>query len=506
MRVLLVSTYELGHQPITLASPAAALRADGHDVRCLDTSVEAWESALVDWAEAVAFSVPMHTAMRLAVARARTVRAAHPDLPVAFYGLYAPVSRDHVVGSVADAVFAGTYEPALRAWVRSLPGAGLDTDGRRSGAASDGSPPPLISLERPRPELPARDLLPPLDRYAKLAVGDLRRLAGAVETTQGCLHTCRHCPVPTVYGGRFRAVPLPVVLDDIAQLVELGAEHITFADPDFLNGPTHALRTVTAMHERWPHLTFDCTTKVDHILDHAEVWGTFAASGCLFVVSAFETLDDELLARLDKGHTATQAGEVVRLLRHHGIEVRPSWLPFTPWTRLEDVAEILAFVAEYDLIGNVEPVQYTIRLLIPEGSLLLDDPSLARFLGPYDPERLTYPWTAADERVDELQAELARLVEERTDAGTSITETFEDIDAAVRRALRRAGRTSPQRLPLTVGASVGAQGSLPSAPAPRAATVTEARPRLTEPWFCCAEPTESMTAEKTPDQAVVGGC
>jgi len=40
MRVLLVSTYELGHQPLHVASPAALLRRVGHDVRCLDLSVE----------------------------------------------------------------------------------------------------------------------------------------------------------------------------------------------------------------------------------------------------------------------------------------------------------------------------------------------------------------------------------------------------------------------------------------------------------------------------------
>src|SRR6266513_772810 len=89
MRVLLVSTYELGHQPLHVASPAAALRAAGHDVRALDLSVLAYAAALVDWAERVAFSVPMHTAMRLAVAAAERMTAQRPELPICFYGLYA---------------------------------------------------------------------------------------------------------------------------------------------------------------------------------------------------------------------------------------------------------------------------------------------------------------------------------------------------------------------------------------------------------------------------------
>nr|MDQ3306055.1 radical SAM protein [Actinomycetota bacterium] len=89
MRVLLVSTYELGHQPVHLASPAAALLRGGHEVVALDLSVQPWDTDLVGWAEAVAFSVPMHTAMRLALAAATALRRQRPGLPVCFYGLYA---------------------------------------------------------------------------------------------------------------------------------------------------------------------------------------------------------------------------------------------------------------------------------------------------------------------------------------------------------------------------------------------------------------------------------
>ena len=202
--------------------------------------------------------------------------------------------------------------------------------------------------------------------------------------------------MPAVYDGRIRIVGQDVVLADIAHLVAIGARHITFGDPDFLNGVRHSLRIVRAMHERFPDLTFDCTTKVEHILQHERVWAELAGAGCLFVVSALEGVNDEILERLDKGHTPEQASRAIALLRAHGIEIRPSFLPFTPWTTLDDVLDILDFVAEHDLIGNVDPVQYTIRLLLPEGSLLLDHPELEAHLGPYDPELLTYTWTAAD--------------------------------------------------------------------------------------------------------------
>jgi radical SAM superfamily enzyme YgiQ (UPF0313 family) len=279
-------------------------------------------------------------------------------------------------------------------------------------------------------------------------------VVGYVEASHGCAHRCRHCPIPVVYDGRIRIVAQDTVLADIAQQVEAGARHITFGDPDFLNGVHHSRRIVRAMHERWPELTFDCTTKVEHILRHESIWGEMANAGCLFVVSAFETVDDSILERLDKGHTTADAARVVTLLREHGIEIRPSFVSFTPWTTLDGVRDILDFVADHDLIGSVDPVQYTIRLLLPEGSLLLDHPDLAPYLGPYDAEHLTYTWIAADPQVDALQLRLAALVEARVAAGASIADTY-----------------------LAARAAAGARELI-------LAGSVEGRPRLTESWFC----------------------
>ena len=427
MRVLLVSAYELGHQPLHVASPAAALRSAGHDVRCLDLAVEQWRPEDVDWAERVAFSVPMHTAMRLAVRAAEAVRRARPELPVCFYGLYAPVSRDRTLGRLADRLIAGEYEPALLRWV----------------AGEDGDE-PLVQLGRGSFELPARDLLPPLERYAHLAIGGEERLVGYVEASHGCVHMCRHCPIPSVYDGRIRIVGAETVLADVEQLVALGARHITFGDPDFLNGVKHSRAVVSAMHERFPELTFDCTTKVEHVLEFAHLWPELAANGCLFVVMAVELMNDEILERLDKGHTAREAADAVALLREHGIEPRPSLMPFTPWTTRADLEDIVDFVERHDLTGNVDPVQLTIRLLVPEGSLLLDLDDWER--GPYDADALSYPW---ESDLDGLQRRLAAIAEEGG------PETYSRIRAEI----------------------VGE-------PAQIAAGSVEGRPRLTEPWFC----------------------
>lgn len=446
MRVLLVSTYELGHQPLHLAAPAAALREAGHEVATLDISVEPWDPSLVAWADRVAFSVPMHTAMRLALEGADAVKAADPSIPVCLFGLYATTRSASV-----DHIIAGEYEASLVRWV--------------------GSPHPTEperDLTRRRARLPLRTSLPSLDRYARLAVGGEERLAGYVEASRGCAHRCRHCPVPVVYDGRTRRVDAGVVLDDVAQLVAAGARHITFGDPDFLNRWGHSMRIVEELHERFGDVTYDVTTKVSHLIQHDDLIDDLARTGCLFVVSAFECVNDTILGHLDKGHTAADASRVTTRLRAAGIEVRPSWLPFTPWTTVDDVADILDFVVEHDLVGNVDPVQYTIRLLIPAGSLMLDLPQMQPHLGAYDAANLTYRWVAADTRADDLQREIAALV--GSDPGIDV---FARVDAAVRRA---AGR--PARTVVVGGADRG-------------------RPRLTEPWFCCAEPTEAQFSNLT---------
>jgi Radical SAM superfamily len=425
VKILLVSPYELGHQPLAVAEPAAALRALGHEVRCTDLSVDDWDAADARWADKVAFSVPMHTAARLARELTPSIQA-----PVAWYGLYAAMGED-----LAVALVDRDPTDAVVRWA--------DPTGEAAAR-----------------ERPARDLLPSLDRYAQLIDHGELHLTGYAEASRGCAHRCKHCPVPVVYDGRIRINDVDEVVDDIAQQVAVGAKHITFGDPDFFNGVHHSLRVVRSMHERFPELTFDCTVKVEHILRHPDTWPELAASGCLFVVSAFESVNDDTLALLAKGHTATESAEAVDVLRRAGVAVRPSWLPFTPWSSIDDVRAILEFVAEHDLVANVDPIQYTIRLLVPKGSLLIDDLRRAGALGPWDSTAQSFTWASP---LDSLHTELSETIAAAGDA--PVGDIYNTIRVAV---------------------------GLDAVP-------VQARevPRLTEQWFCCAEPSASQLASVT---------
>jgi len=469
VRVLLLSTYELGAQPLGIAGPAAALAAAGHEVRTCDLAVEPWPTEHVAWAEAVACSVPMHTALRLGRAAIERLRRERPRLPVAFHGLYAPAAVHAGLLEDGDVALGGEVDGGLVAWLDAL---------------ARGTKPPgglVLELGRPRPPLagppPARAGLPGLASYAVLVDGGERRLAASVEASRGCNHRCRHCPVPVVYGGRSRALALDRVLADVEAVVAAGAGHLRFADPDFLNRPAHALAVARAVHERWPDLGFDITAKVSHLLEQPEALAELVSLGLRFVISAFESTSERVLARLHKGHRPADLGTAVALARSLGVEIRPSLLPFTPWTTRDDVVDLFDFVAAHDLVPNVDPVQLAIRLLLPPGSLLLEDPDpeLAACLQGFEPDALGVRWRSADPLLDELQAALSARAEEAGARG----EAAEDAYAALRcLAFETLGRKDPGPPPLAV------------APGPPA----ERRPRLTEAWFCCAEPTSAQLA------------
>ena len=96
MNIVLVSTYDLGHQPFGLAEPAAWLRARGDCVRMLDLAVENWDNDSFRTADLVAFHVPMHTATRLTARLIpRLIRLNH-EVHIAAFGLYAPTNEAYL--------------------------------------------------------------------------------------------------------------------------------------------------------------------------------------------------------------------------------------------------------------------------------------------------------------------------------------------------------------------------------------------------------------------------
>jgi hypothetical protein len=448
MRALLVSTYDLGRQPFGLASPAAWLRAAGIEVACADASRAAISDEQFASASVVAFYLPMHTATRLAVPLIDRARRVNPSARLCAYGLYAPLNTAwlHERGV---AVLGPEAEQEL-----------VDFVHHRSTRPTTQVLPKLQFVT------PDRGGLPPLERYASLRMPDgSQRVMGSTDASRGCKHLCRHCPIVPVYAGQFRVVPLDVVMSDVRAQVAAGARHISFGDPDFLNGPTHARHLIEAVSAAFPGVSYDVTIKIEHLLTHAEMLRLLRQTGCLFICSAVESIDDAVLRHLNKGHTRSDFVEVARLCRDAGITLVPTFVAFTPWTTLEGYVELLNLLEELDLVEQVAPIQLAIRLLVTAGSSLLELDDIRRVVSPFDGASLTWPWRHPSPRVDALQVALMRLV------GAASAMPRAQVFAAIAALARE-------------------HAGLPAAP--RRASPSTPVPYVSEPWYCCAEPMEMV--------------
>ncbi|HET7214271.1 MAG TPA: CUAEP/CCAEP-tail radical SAM protein [Terriglobia bacterium] len=453
MKTVLISTYELGRQPFGLASPAAWLRQAGLAVTCLDLSCQPLNEEIVRSADFIGIYIPMHTATRLAVQILPTIQKLNPRAHLCCYGLYAPVNEGFLRKLGVKTILGGEFEEGLVATIKAL----------QNPSSSPGIQ-PTISLARQNFLVPNRESLPPLSRYAKLLLGGGgSRITGYTEASRGCKHRCRHCPIVPVYNGVFRVVQPAAVLDDIQQQVAMGAEHITFGDPDFFNGIRHAMKVVTALHAEHPALTYDVTIKVEHLLKQAEFLPALHETGCAFVTSAVESLDDEVLGHLDKGHTFNDFVRVLDLCRQADLPLSPTFVAFTPWTTLQNYCSFIAGLRQLGLADHVAPIQLGIRLLIPAGSRLLELAAISQMAGTFDESALVYPWRNPDPLVDDLCSKVQNVVHQGGKQKATRRQIFKRVAAMAQEA-----------------AGIEPAGSLePIDRVDRAAT-----PYLTEPWYC----------------------
>jgi radical SAM superfamily enzyme YgiQ (UPF0313 family) len=468
MNIVLISTYELGRQPFGLVSPAAWLRKGGHRVTCCDLTRQTLDAGAIAAAELIAIYLPMHTATRLAAQLIPELQRQNSRAHLCCYGLYAPMNVELLRSLGVQTLLGGEFESGLLELAEQL-----SSPEKASQLENETAPhvqaQPLISLERLAFEVPDRAGLPPLEKYAHLLIpGDGFRLVGSTEASRGCKHLCRHCPIVPVYKGVFRVVQREVVLEDVRRQVAAGAQHISFGDPDFFNGIGHALEIIKLFHEEFPAITYDATIKIEHLKKYSQHLATLRDTGCLFVISAVESVDDAFLQVLDKGHTREDFLGVVETFRKLRMTLHPTFVPFSPWTTMEGFLDLLRVIHEENLVENVAPIQLGIRLLIPAGSRLLELAEVQDLVGPFDAESLVFPWAHRDARMDALSAEVQQIAAAADAQKLSRSATFEKIWQA---------------------AHVAAEVAAPLLAAQQPATPV---PFLSEPWYCCAEPTPAQ--------------
>jgi radical SAM superfamily enzyme YgiQ (UPF0313 family) len=459
MKVLLISTYDLGHQPFSLASPAAKLTAAGADVTCNDMAVEDLKENAVKTASIIGLYLQMHTATRLSIALLPRLKRLNPHAHIVFYGLYAPLNSEYLKKIGGDSFVGGEFEDGLVQVYNDL------ITGKFSPSVN------LVSTDNQEFYRPLRDDLPGLNNYAHLIVGDgTKKIVGYTEASRGCKHKCRHCPIVPVYKGRFRVINSDIVLADIHQQISSGAEHISFGDPDFFNGPGHALKIITALHKEFPKISYDATIKIEHLLKHKNLLSTLKKTGCLFITTAVESVEEDILKILDKGHSQEDFKQVAKITKDIGIPISPTFVPFTPWTTKQGFLCLLETIAELELIENVAPIQLAIRLLIPNKSFLLETSQIHTHLLGYDQEALSYRWRNKDKSVENLCLNVQKIVE----LGATNSLTRVEIFRTIYNITRKACGLEASPLPYQVRPS---HAAIPS---------------MSEPWFCCAEPTQEQ--------------
>jgi len=459
MRVLLLSTYDLGHQPFALATLSAVISKDGAEVICNDLAVESLKEKAVKNSSLIGVHLAMHTATRLALQLLPRLRKLNPDAHICLFGLYAPMIGNILAEERNISFIGGEFETAVRKICYKL-----------NGSDSFNSSEWNVTIIGKYPfDVPDRTKLPTLDNYAYLeeANGD-RKITGYTEASRGCKHICRHCPVVPVYGGRFFIVPVDIVMKDIRQLVAAGAEHISFGDPDFFNGPKHALDIITKLHNEFPHLGYDVIIKVEHLLKHQKLLAVLKDTGCRFITTAVESIDDHVLLKLEKGHSTSDFNEVVEITKRLELLLSPTFIPFTPWSTVSNYQDLLKTIVDLGLVDNVASVQLSIRLLIPLGSRLLELEEIKARAPQFDQEALSYPWQFSDPQMETLANNVRQIVEE----GEQRSKTRQEIFMELWEAANNAQNTTSQ----------------PSTTLKFSQDCTDI-PKMSEAWYCCAEPT-----------------
>ena len=434
MKVLLTSFYDLGKQPKIIAEIVDKYRTDDIQFDIVDFSVNNPDIKIHEY-DALGIYASMHTATVLSIEFLK-----NKTLPskVFTFGLYGPVLED--------------FNSSIK-YISNIENGELDSFFELKKKTS-------FSLKN---NIPNRDILPDISNYAHLVNGSENFIAGSVETTYGCKHSCTHCPIPISFNGSFKTYNLEKILVDVENQVISGAKHISFNDPDFFNGPIHALKVLKNLNTKFPDVTYDSTIKVEHIIKYEKYFKELSSLNMIFVISAFETTNNEVLRILDKNHTNKDLVNAIEISQQNNIDIRPTWMPFSPWTRKNDLIDIIKLIENYKLRETVDPIQLTIKLLIPKHSLILQKSEIKEYLNNYDKNSLSYLWDYRDEEVNELQILLFNYLQDNPhlDEHSQYLGMVKIIENITNSSL-----------------ILDSDYSFKSVP------------KLSETWFCCAEPSQ----------------
>lgn len=382
-------------QPLASACAAASLRTQGADVA-------GWDAHLLPDAapggpfDLVLLSVQQFEGLERGRDLARRL-SAEPGKLVAF-GQYAQLNCRAFLES-ADAVAMDEPERVAAELVEAA--AGIRKLSSVPGLVTPAGVIPRPPRRRIGVPLPARDLFPSLVHYE--AHHSPFGLMGNIEATRGCHHRCTYCSVYGAYDGGVAAYESETVVADGLQLAEEGVRHFCFIDAEFFNSRRIGIGVVEKLADQIGPITFELTTRVDHILDYTAELEKLVSLGLRRVTSALEFPSDRILRIFDKhidvAHMKAAIAEAARI----GFELYPTFIPFTPWVEYDELLGFEDFLVETGLARVTDPTALQTRLLLFKGSPLLSSPWMEDIAT--TDRGFWVEWTHPDPRVEELWRE-----------------------------------------------------------------------------------------------------
>lgn len=379
-------------QPLASACAAAGLRAQGADVTGWDAHLQPdappagpFDLALV--------SVQQFEGLERGVALARELSWQH-GLVVAF-GQYAQLNHCAFL-EVADGV--AMDEPERIAAGLAEAASGSRELGSVPAMSTRGGMTPKPPRRRIGAAAPARDLFPSLVHYE--AHHSPFGLLGNIEATRGCHHKCTYCSVYGAYDGAVAAYESDTVLADALQLADEGVRHFCFIDAEFFNSRSIGIGVAETLAERIGPITFELTTRVDHILDYTAELEKLVSLGLRRVTSALEFPSDRILRIFDKHIDVRQMRAAIAESARIGFALYPTFIPFTPWVTYDELLGFEDFLVSTGLARVTDPTALQTRLLLFKGSPLLSSPWMEDIAT--TDRGFWVDWTHPDRRVEDL--------------------------------------------------------------------------------------------------------
>ncbi|MGI9489275.1 MAG: arsinothricin biosynthesis radical SAM protein ArsL [Geminicoccaceae bacterium] len=405
MKTVVMSIFEGGYQPITALSAFTALQESGHDTEFFDLYVEGEEklASLAD-SEVFVLSVPLYDALKAVPDIVGQIKAIRSDARIVFFGQYATINAGLLAGSQGDYAVVGEWEHPLVGLLDNLTGKATDVpEGIADGQMVSSGQIPKPYRSRNHMQVPNRRVAPSLAKYPQPHLDKLlgkSTIVGGLETTRGCHHKCTYCSVFAAYDGKVILSSEDIVVRDVANLVDQGMEHLTFIDADFFNAKRYAMNMLRSLHKEFPSITYDLTTRVDHILENPDFVDEMADLNVRVITSALEFPSQTVLDQVYKEMTVPMIEEAIASIGKSGIILNPTFIMFNPWVGLEDIAKFHDFVTRNGLEELIDPIQYETRLHLYKGSPLLLNPTIQNL--ELTEQEFHIDWKHPDPLVDEL--------------------------------------------------------------------------------------------------------